>query len=179
MGLTLQFLTGKGVFAREGVDAGSRLLLQQWLGAAPSDFAGALLDLGCGWGVLSAFAAARFPRSRVFAVDLNPRAAQLAAHNFSRNELANATSWSGDGLDAARRDCFDVVLCNPPVRAGNAVIGKLFEDARAGLREGGELWIVLRTAQGAKSWQKKLAATWGNCETVALDQGYRVLRSRK
>ena len=179
MGLTLEFTTGKGVFAREGLDEGTRLLLQQFGGQTPTDFAGGIVDLGCGWGAIAAFAAARLPQSRVYAVDLNPRAAQLAAHNLHRNELTNAHVWSGDGLGATRAGSFDVVLCNPPVRAGNAVIGKLFEDARGALRDGGELWIVLRTAQGAKSWGKRLAASWGNCETVALDRGYRVLRSVK
>lgn len=176
--MILQFLTGRGVFAREGVDEGTRILLRHWTLQISSEFTGRVCDLGCGWGAIAAFVAARFRDSRVWAVDLNPRAAQLAAHNFSRNELTNATAWSGDGLGAARPNFFDVVLCNPPVRAGNAVIAKLFADAHQSLKQGGELWIVLRTAQGAKSWQKRLEADWGNCETVALDKGYRVLKSR-
>lgn len=179
MGFTLQFLTGKGVFAREGLDEGTRLLLQQFFGQTPPNFAGDIVDLGCGWGAVAAFVAARFPGSNVWGVDINPRAAQLAAHNLHRNELTNAHIWSGDGLSAARPACFDAVLCNPPVRAGNAAIAQLFEDAHGALRDGGELWVVLRTAQGAKSWAKRLEQSWGNCETVALDRGYRVLRSLK
>ena len=179
MGSTLQFLTGKGVFARGGLDEGTRLLLQQFLGQTPLDYCGDIVDLGCGWGAIAAFVAARLKKSRVWGVDLNPRAAQLAAHNLHRNELTNAHIWSGDGLKAARLECVDVILCNPPVRAGNAAIAQLFEDAHRALRGGGELWLVLRTAQGAKSWAKKLEASWGNCETVALDRGYRVMKSVK
>lgn len=178
-GLTLQFLTSRGVFSREGLDEGSRLLLHHWLIQAPPDFSGHVADLGCGWGAIAAFVAARFPQSKVWAVDLNPRAAQLSAHNFNRNELTNAASWSGDGLKSARAEIFDDILCNPPIRAGNAAIAQLFEDAHRALKLRGELWIVVRTAQGAKSWAKRLEKSWGNCDTIALDKGYRVLRSRK
>ena len=175
----MQFATARGVFSREGVDEGTRILLHHWLAQAPPEFSGQVADLGCGWGAVAAFVAARFPQSRVWAVDVNPRAAQLTAHNLNRNDLTNASAWSGDGLRAARRDWFDDVLCNPPIRAGNAAIAQLFDDARGALKLRGELWVVIRTAQGAKSWAKRLQQSWGNCETVALDKGYRVLRSRK
>lgn len=178
-GLTLQFLTSRGVFSREGLDEGTRILLNSWMAQAPPEFSGHVADLGCGWGVIAAFAAARFPQSRVWAVDLNPRAAQITAHNLDRNELTNAVSWSGNGLKAARAEFFDDVLCNPPIRAGNTAIAALFEDARRALKIRGEMWAVIRTAQGAKSWAKRLQEGWGNCETVALDKGYRVLRCRK
>jgi 16S rRNA (guanine1207-N2)-methyltransferase len=93
--------------------------------------------------------------------------------------LSHATAWCGDGLSAVGDSKFDVVLCNPPVRAGNAVIAQLFEDAHRALKTGGTLWVVLRTAQGAKSWARRLEESWGNCETVTIEQGYRILRSVK
>ena len=166
-GLTLQFLTSRGVFSREGLDEGSRILLHHWLMQAPPEFNGKVADLGCGWGAIAAFVAAKFPHSRVYAVDLNPRAAQLSAHNFVRNELTNSAAWSGDGLKSARAEFFDDVLCNPPIRAGNAAIAQLLEEARRAVKVRGELWTVIRTAQGAKSWAKRLEQSWGNCETVA------------
>jgi len=178
-GQTLQFLTARGVFSREGIDEGTRILLHHWLASAPPEFDGTFADLGCGWGAVAAFAAARFPQSQIYAVDVNPRAAQLTAHNLSRNELTNCAVWAGDGLNAARAEFFDDILCNPPIRAGNEAIAHLFEDAHRALKLRGELWVVIRTAQGAKSWAKRLQESWGHCETVALDKGYRVLRCRK
>lgn len=178
-GRTLQFLTPRGVFAREGVDEGTRILLQQWLQSAPPEFNGTVADLGCGWGAVAAFVAARFPDSSVCAVDINPRAAQVTQYNLSRNELTNCATWAGDGLRAARTEFFDDILCNPPIRAGNAAIAELFEDAHRALKVRGDLWVVIRTAQGAKSWAKRLKDRFGNCETIALDKGYRVLRCRK
>jgi 16S rRNA (guanine1207-N2)-methyltransferase len=65
------------------------------------------------------------------------------------------------------------------VRAGNQVIEKLFADAQRCLRPTGVLWVVLRTAQGAKSWRKKLETQFGQCETMAIEGGYRILKSVK
>ena len=178
-GVTLQFLTARGVFSRTALDEGTRILLHQWMASAPPDFSGQIADLGCGWGAVAAFAAARFPESSVTAVDINPRAAQITAHNLSRNELTNCVAWAGDGLRAARADWFDDILCNPPIRAGNAAIAEMFESAQRALKTRGELWVVIRTAQGAKSWAKRLNEQFGNCETLATDKGYRVLRCRK
>jgi 16S rRNA G1207 methylase RsmC len=43
----------------------------------------------------------------------------------------------------------------------------------------GALWVVIRTAQGAKSWQKRLAEQFGACETLRIESGYRILRAEK
>jgi 16S rRNA (guanine1207-N2)-methyltransferase len=110
--------------------------------------------------------------------DINVLAVQLARQNAQRNDILNAHLWCGDGLTAARAKYFHAVLCNPPVRAGNAVIAELFTQSQRCLQTGGELWVVLRTQQGAKSWQKRLAAQFGRCETVAIESGYRILLSR-
>jgi 16S rRNA (guanine1207-N2)-methyltransferase len=176
-GSSLPLLTGAGVFARSGLDAGSRLLIETALHENAYPAGGRLCDLGCGWGPVGCCAARLLPQTQVLLCDINPRAAQLAALNVARNDLSNARVWCGDGLDALRAGCLDAVLCNPPVRAGNAVIGKLFADAQRCLKQDGVLWVVLRTAQGAKSWQKKLAAQFGDCRAVAIDGGYRVLQS--
>jgi len=174
-GLTLRFVTGKGVFSKGSLDEGSQILIEY----LPPQLGPTFLDLGCGWGPISAFVAARDPGIQVFGVDINPRATQLARFNLINNHLANGHFWCGHGVAACRSGGFTSVACNPPVRAGNEVIGELFAGAHRVLAPGGTLWVVLRTAQGAKSWQKKLAAAFGNCETVAIESGYRILRSQK
>lgn len=111
--------------------------------------------------------------------DINAHAAWLAAINARQNQLANAHVWCGDALSAASDEYFDLVVCNPPIRAGNATIAKMFQDAQRCLKTGGVLCIVIRTAQGAKSWQKRLTSQFGNCQTLAIESGYRVLQSEK
>lgn len=174
-GVALSFVSGSGVFARTGLDNGSRLLIE----TAKLESGAHVLDLGCGWGAVGCFLAARDANSRIIMSDINGVAVQLAQRNAEWNHLKNIAALRGDGASALRDQSFDAVLCNPPVRAGNATIAKLFDDALRVLASGGALWIVLRTAQGAKSWQKKLKNQFGNCETAALQSGFRVLKSVK
>jgi len=174
-GHTLELTTGSGVFSRKGLDDGSRILLEN------TDFAssGRICDLGCGWGAVACFASVLAPEAKVWMCDINLRAVQLAKMNAEQNKFEAVTAWCGDGLGAMRSLVFDTILCNPPVRAGNVVIARLFDDAHRCLSTRGSLWIVLRTAQGAKSWQKRLTQQFGNCETIAIKGGYRILRSCK
>ena len=172
-GLALTMQSGAGTFSRDGLDAGTRLLVETFLESADED-AATWLDLGCGWGAVGCLLARARPECRILACDINRRAARLAAQNAAANEL-HLSVWAGDGASALRDACCDAVLCNPPVRAGNAVIERLFEDAHRVLRPGGSLWVVLRTAQGAKSWARKLEAQFGACRTEAVESGFRIL----
>lgn len=189
--MRLRFATAENVFSRTEFDFGSQLLLQSFLALHSSEKTAIsrestnagpaarsswrVCDLGCGWGPVGAFLKALRSDFEVSGVDLNPRAAQLAHFNLRQNNL-DAAIWCGDGLDAVPARFFNAVLCNPPVRAGNRAIDKLFDDAQRTLQTGGELWVVIRTAQGAKSWQKRLASQFGACETIEIERGFRVLR---
>lgn len=177
--LQLQFLTGAGTFSKSSLDEGSALLVEVL--AKQGDFpdAARVCDLGCGWGAVAALWARTHPAHFVFALDINPRAVQLAGLNFAHNEIENAGAWCGNGLQAARAEFFDLIAFNPPIRAGNVAIERLFRDAHQALKARGELWAVIRTAQGAKTWAKKLEALFGSSETVEMRGGYRILKATK
>ena len=175
----LQFLTGNGLFSRGEFDGGSRLLVETMHRQGEFPDEARFCDLGCGWGGVGGLWGATHSRHFVFAIDVNPRAAQLTGVNFARNAVSNATVWCADGLSATRGEVFDVVACNPPIRAGNATIESMFEGAHRCLKAKGELWAVIRTAQGAKSWAKKLGEQFGDCQTVEMRGGYRILRAVK
>ncbi len=178
-GLQLQFLTGANTFSKSALDEGSQLLVETlWKHGDFPDNA-RVCDLGCGWGAVGALWAKSHPQHLVFALDVNPRAVQLVGLNFERNEIPNAAAWCGDGLGAVRDQFFDVVAFNPPIRAGNQTIERLFRDAHRTLKPNGELWAVIRTAQGAKTWAKKLEVLFGLCETVEMHGGYRILKATK
>jgi 16S rRNA (guanine1207-N2)-methyltransferase len=178
-GMTMQLSTGSGVFAKAGLDAGTQILLEAFFAAHPEPIATQkLCDLGCGWGAVGCFLSKRYPSAQIAMCDINYRAVQLSLKNLGHNSIANARVWCGDGLKAAQSKYFERILCNPPVRAGNAAIEALFLEAQRTLAVNGELWIVLRTQQGAKSWQKRLKEQFGNCDTVVIERGYRVLRSK-
>jgi 16S rRNA (guanine1207-N2)-methyltransferase len=181
-GQALTLLSGAGTFSRDGLDDGSKLLLETFLRenalreAAPE--AQTWLDLGCGWGAVGCLLASVRPDCRILACDINRRAARLAARNAKDNAL-NINVWCGDGAAALRAEICDAVLCNPPVRAGNAVIAQLFEDSARVLKPGGTLGVVLRTAQGAKSWARRLEVQFGACRTVEQRDGFRILAATK
>jgi methylase of polypeptide subunit release factors len=71
---------------------------------------GAVLDLGCGVGVLAIFAA-RNGAGRVVAVDVMEQACKLAAHNIERNGVADrVTVKCGSLFDPVGSDSFDIII---------------------------------------------------------------------
>lgn len=176
-GNTLQFATGEGVFAKSRLDAGSALLLKI---ALPFLHGNSLVgDLGCGWGAVGCVLASELPQAQFIMSDINPRAVALARYNANLNSLKSTFCYCDDGFSAIANTTFDAILCNPPIRAGNNVMATLFENSLRCLKDQGNLFVVIRTAQGAKSWQKRLKVLFGNCEVLGIKGGYRVLRCEK
>ena len=172
-GRSFAFETDAGVFSRAELDEGSALLIDS---AGP--LRGRALDLGCGWGPVGILLAYKNPEVRFVLSDVNQRAVALAQNNIARAGLKNAEAVVSEGFEALIGD-FDHVLCNPPIRAGKAVIYRLFDDAFERLRPGGGLTIVIRKRQGAPSAQKHLDEVFGNAEIVERSRGYWVIRSAK
>jgi 16S rRNA (guanine1207-N2)-methyltransferase len=164
------FRTDTGVFSNQGVDRGTRLLLAN----LPLPFEGEVLDWGAGYGPIGIVVAALSPGARVLMVEINERAAALAARNLEVNRVTNAEVLTGDALEVLGDRQFDAILSNPPIHAGKAVVTALIRDARARLRPGGELWLVIRTKDGAKSFAALLEELFPHAERVAMRGGYRI-----
>ena len=106
--------------------------------------------------------------------DVNERALALAVRNAAANGM-RAEALLSDGFERVE-GLFDAVITNPPIRAGKAVIYKMFEDARAHLAPGGALYLVIRKQQGAPSALKFLKELYGIAEVIERDGGYWVIR---
>lgn len=169
------FLTDRGVFARGGIDPGSRLLIET-MRIFPSD---EVLDLGCGYGPLGLAAAALASQGRVVLVDVNERAVALARENAVRNGLSNVEVLQGDGCAPVADRQFDVVVTNPPVRAGRATVRRLVQEVWEHLRPGGRLCFVARTAQGARTLARDVEAVFGSVRELERESGYRVYEAIK
>ncbi len=169
-GRTFRFLTDRAVFATRGVDRGTRLLVETMTVRA----ADMILDLGCGYGVLGLVAAALAPRGHAHLVDVNERAVDLARGNATRNEIDNVTVHVGDGAEAVRGIAFDLVLTNPPIRAGRPTVLRFFTEARDVLRPGGRFLFVARSGQGARTLARHVQAVFGNVAELARGGGFRV-----
>ena len=170
LGLRLSCTTDAGVFSRDGLDMGTRILLE-----ALPELHGRILDLGCGWGPVGTALGKKYPDAQLVLTDVNSRAVELAARNLGANGVTNATVVQGDGFVAVEGK-FDAIVLNPPIRAGKAVIYAMFAEAAAHLNAGGALYIVIRKQQGAESAQKYLSTIYADVERIAREKGYWVLR---
>ena len=172
MGRTLAFETDAGVFSKQHIDPGSEILCKSL-----PELHGRVLDMGCGWGAMTVMALARFPALDVTMADVNERALDLAVRNVQKNGM-QAKAVLSDGFERVEGE-FDAVMTNPPIRAGKAVIYRMFEDAKAHLAEGGRLFLVIRKQQGALSAKAKIEEIFGNCEVINKEKGYYILKSTK
>ena len=115
----------------------------------------------------------------VTGVDVNSRAVGLAVENAGFNGV-KADFMVSDVLDKIPEDKkFDYIATNPPVRAGKKTVFAFYEQAYAHLENGGSFYCVLQRKQGAPSTASKLTELFGNCETLEIDGGYRVMKSVK
>ncbi|MDG0810966.1 class I SAM-dependent methyltransferase [Cohnella rhizosphaerae] len=176
-GQKLQFVSDSGVFSRDGVDFGSRVLIAHMeLGQQDR-----VLDVGCGYGPIGLTAARLVPRGHVTMLDVNERAVALSRENAALNGIGNVDVQVSDLYEAVGGRAFDVILSNPPIRAGKAVVHRILEEAHAHLNPGGALWIVIQNKQGAPSAKAKLEACFGedHVSEVGKDKGYRVYKAVK
>ena len=165
-GVKLRFRTDSGVFSRGKIDEGSDLLLE-----ALPDLSGRVLDLGCGVGVIGISCAKAFPVA-VTLSDVNERALDLTRANLALNGAAG-TVVESDGF-AALTDTYDVIITNPPIRAGKAVIYRLFGEAHSHLAPDGTLYLVIRRQQGADSAERFLKTLFAEVAMIRQKKGYRV-----
>jgi 16S rRNA (guanine1207-N2)-methyltransferase len=169
------FQTDAGVFSRQGLDRGTELLLEA-LQVGPCE---SLLDLGCGYGAIGIVAARLSDGGHVILTDVNERAVSLARANLAANEIRNAEVRPGDLYGPVEGLSFDHILCNPPIRAGRAVVDRIVSEAPGHLLEGGALWLVARTRQGADALRSRMSDAFGTADVVKRGSGFKVLRSVK
>jgi len=169
-GLCLSLVSDRGVFSGRRLDRGTRLLAET-VRPGPSD---SVVDVGCGHGALGVIAG-HFTSGPLLLLDINRRAAALAAENVRRHGLADrALVAVSDGLDAVADAWADLVLCNPPIRAGRATVSRLLNGAARALAPTGRLGVVARTSQGAETLARLMGQWFGTVTTAARGGGFRV-----
>lgn len=74
-----------------------------------------ILDVGCGNGILSLMAAQKNPNAKIHAVDIQDKAVELAALNFSLSDFKNEAHFvETDILNWDPGISFDHIISNPP-----------------------------------------------------------------
>lgn len=168
--VALDLTTDRGVFARPGVDPGTKLLL---LEAPPPPLQGDLLDLGCGYGPIAVTLARRAPAATVWAIDSNSRALELTRLNA---EAAGADNVHAVPPEAVPDDVhFAAIWSNPPVRIGKEPLQALLARWAGRLAPGGRAWLVVHKHLGADSLARWLGEQGFPTDRLCSRMGYRLL----
>jgi 16S rRNA (guanine1207-N2)-methyltransferase len=172
--LHLELATDSGVFSPGRLDPGTRLLLEA---APPPPIDGDLLDLGAGYGPLALVLAARSPRARIWAVEVNRRAIDLCQRNAVSAGLANVRCLEPD--DARLPGSFQLIWSNPPIRIGKQALHAMLSRWLSRLAEDASAYLVVQRNLGSDSLQRWLAGAGFEATRVAARAGYRLLRVRR
>ena len=84
--IELQFYTDNGVFSKENVDFGTKVLLENFY--SEKEYAD-VADVGCGYGVISIFLAKKNPNYNFTMIDVNNRSLELSKKNIELNKIDN------------------------------------------------------------------------------------------
>jgi 16S rRNA (guanine1207-N2)-methyltransferase len=133
------FETQAGVFSSDGIDPGSKILVD----AAAQDLSGAGADLGGGWGYLSAKVLETNSISELHFIEADFNALNLAKNNVNDQRVkfywCDALKWDAPKL-------LDFIIMNPPFHYLGKAMPSLGVDfikvASRNLKKSGTLWMV-------------------------------------
>ena len=180
---TMEIVNHAGVFSREKLDIGTRLLLEN---SPTSDETTeqykTIVDLGCGNGVVGLFAAIKNPTSKLIFTDISYMAVESAINNFVAvfEETRDAEFLQTDCLQDIEAESVSLILCNPPFHQDNAmnddVAWQMFTESKSTLHEKGELWVIGNRHLG---YHAKLKHLFGQCDVVASNNKFTLLKAIK
>jgi 16S rRNA (guanine1207-N2)-methyltransferase len=170
-GRELTLITAGGVFAAEGLDRGTAVLLR----ASPiPQGSPRILDLGCGYGPIALAIAVHCPRAVIDAVDVNERALRLCRENAEALGVADRVRvLRPDQVEPDVR--YDEIWSNPPIRIGKQSLHELLLGWLARLAPDGVARLVVGKNLGSDTLQRWLIEQGYACERAASAKGFRVL----
>ena len=164
------FCTDNGVFSKDGLDFCSRLLLE----SIPLEAVGGkVLDMGCGYGVLG-IVLNKILSCEVDMVDVNLRALHLCDLNIKENKCTNIKVFESNCYEKINSK-YSCIITNPPIRAGKKIVYEMVMNAKNYLEKDGNLFLVIRKEQGAKSLIVDLKAIY-NVEILNKKKGFFILK---
>ncbi len=172
-GVSFSFATDAGVFSKNRLDEGSRLLLESVVVRKEDRI---LIDMGCGYGPIGLILAKIHPALHCHLYDVNERAVLLAKKNQVTNDITNAEIIVSDLFQHVSVRA-DIIVTNPPIRAGKKTVFKLYEDAREHLLPRGVFYVVIRKQQGAPSSLEVLKTLFEDVSVINKHKGYWIIRA--
>ena len=173
--IVLKFTSDAGVFSKGGIDFGSSLLLKTLIIKNNNS---RILDVGCGYGPIGITIAKMNKNAYVDMVDVNLRAINLAKKNAVKNDVNNVNIFESNAYQNVE-NMYDVIVTNPPIRAGKQVVHNIILGGYDHLNDGGSLWCVIQKKQGAESALKVLREKYSNVIIHSKDKLYYIIESIK
>lgn len=169
------FQTSSGVFSKDYLDFGSRVLIETVIIEENDE---EILDLGCGYGPVGIVFAKENPTKNITMIDINKRAVELAKINAELNSVFNVNIINNYLLNDINKT-FNVIITNPPIRAGKQTVFELYEQAYKSLEKSGKMYVVIQKKQGAPSTLSKLEEMFEKVEVVRKVKGYWIIKANK
>lgn len=178
LGLDLEMVAHAGAFASGRLDLGARALLRHRDAMSPT--VRHAVDLGCGTGIVGIALASHRPSLALEAIDVSWAAVESTRASVAMNGLEPRIRASrADGLQEVATGSVDLVVCNPPMHSGAAVVPqvgtRMLRGAGRVLRPGGELWTVFNSRL---SRARELRTLVGPTEVIEDDGSFTVTRTR-
>ena len=170
----LTYHSDNGVFSKKQIDFGTSLLLKN----LSLNNVKTVLDVGCGIGIMGIAIASIDSEIKVEMVDINDRAIELCKKNIIENKVENAVTFKSDMYENVSGK-YDLIVTNPPIRAGKKVVHGIILGAIEHLNEGGNIYLVIQKKQGADSAIKALKECYKNVDVIAKDNGYYIIKCTK
>lgn len=164
------FFTDNGVFSKDGLDFGSRLLLETII---LEDMGSHILDVGCGYGPLG-IVLGKLKNIYVDMVDVNLRALHLAQRNAKENHFDMARVFESNCYQNISGK-YTTIVTNPPIRAGKKIVYDILVNAKEHLEQDGKLFLVIRKEQGAKSLISDIEKIY-NVEVLERKKGFFIIK---
>lgn len=138
-GVKIKLLPRIGVFAKGGVDLGSRLLLEN----VDIPERTVVADLGGGAGVIGLALAKLNPKAHFHILEEHLRAYNLALENIELNRLKNVEVFLSDLFSEVPERTYQIIVSNPPQHLGNELLEEAAEESFSHLKEKGVVyWVV-------------------------------------
>lgn len=167
------FTSDLGVFSKDRVDYASKLLVENYFKVGRKNVN--VLDVGCGYGFIG-ITISKIMNSKVDMIDVNKRAVHLSNLNI-KNMNVNAISFISNIYSNIDKK-YDVIISNPPIRAGKKVYMNIINNAANYLNDDGEFYFVMNKDHGAKNVIEKIKDVY-DINVLDKNKGFFVILCKK